>query len=107
MPESKNKRNIRFDSTILNSVQLCALRTKFYHVDNLRLPQTAVPLETGDLLHKMLEMYYLGVKEHGTALIYSDEDFKAHVEACIAFGEQYSVSLSINTEEVDETIKHF
>lgn len=102
-----SKRNIIFDSQILNSVQLCALRTKFYFQDNLRLPQIAEPLEAGDLLHKMLEEYYKGIKEHGTALLYSDSDFKAHVDKCISFGEEYSTSLSIMTETVDEVIKHF
>lgn len=102
-----SKVNIIFDSQVLNSIQLCALRTKLYFQDNFRLPQVAEPLETGDLLHKILEKYYLGHKEGGTVLLYSDEAFKTHVDSCITFGEQYSTTLSLTAESTDEVIKHF
>jgi len=101
------KRNIIFDSQILNSVQMCALRTDLYFHRNLRVPEPAVPLQTGDLLHQMLEKYYLVLKEMKTELVYSDEAFEKVLAACISFGEEYSAGLSINASEVDEVIKHF
>ena len=52
------KKVVSIDSTILNTLQLCA-RKCFYSFElHLQQPDKAEPLERGDLLHKMLELYY-------------------------------------------------
>lgn len=101
------KKHIIFDSQILNSVQLCALRTNYYLQKNLRMPEVPVPLETGDLLHKMLECYYLNIKEHGTEVIYDNDNFNKLIDTCVGIGEAHSVTLSLQPSEVEETIFHF
>ena len=104
---SSDKKNIIFDSQILNCVQLCAQRTQFEFELDLRPPTTPEPFEEGDLLHKMMEAYYLGIKEGGYDLLYSDENFKAHVEYCLELGEKHSVSLDINSAEVAAVLYQF
>jgi len=82
------------------------MHTNLYHELNLRPETTATPLESGDLLHKIYEQYYLGVKEFGKELVYDTEKFKKHLDYCINFGSEYSINLDLTPEEVDEIIKH-
>lgn len=48
---------IEIDSQILNSIQNCALKHHYQFEENLSPNQKAAPLEKGDLLHKVLELY--------------------------------------------------
>lgn len=101
------KKRLIFDSQILNSVQMCAARTDMYFEKNLRPPTPAMPLETGDLFHKMMECYYKNLKEHGTEITYSNENFEKLLETCIEVGQEHSVTLSLQPSEVEEVIYHF
>src|SRR6266581_4152057 len=49
---------LSIDATILSTFQACARKAKYSFIDNLRPPQKAEGLERGDLVHKMLEIYY-------------------------------------------------
>src|SRR5271170_4124252 len=55
-----NQRILSIDSQILNSIQSCARKTKYSFEMNLKTPDKAEALERGDLMHKMLEIYYFG-----------------------------------------------
>lgn len=101
------KKQLLFDATILNEVQLCGMRAYFGHELNLRPPTTAVPLEEGDLLHRMLEAYYIGVKDKGVELVYNNELYKSHIDSCISLGEQHSVTQDLSPEEVSTVIYQF
>lgn len=46
------------DSQILNMIQMCAKKTQYSFLYNLQPHEKAEPLEKGDLMHKMLEVYY-------------------------------------------------
>jgi hypothetical protein len=52
------KKIISFDSQVLNTIQACAAKFNFQFQQNLQLPDKAEPLERGDLLHKLFEVYY-------------------------------------------------
>src|SRR5665213_133890 len=48
---------IEVDSQILNSIQNCQLKHELQFEENLAPEDKAAPLEKGDLLHKMMELY--------------------------------------------------
>jgi PD-(D/E)XK nuclease superfamily len=49
---------IAADSQVLNSVQYCSRATQYTHEMQLRSASTPDYIEKGDLLHRMLEVYY-------------------------------------------------
>ena len=49
---------ISLDATTMNTYQSCALKYKYQFIDNLRPNLKASALEEGDLMHKMLEVFY-------------------------------------------------
>lgn len=56
-----DQRIINLDQTILNTVQSCAYHSKLSFQDNLRPNSKGASLDSGDLMHKLLEPYY-GIK---------------------------------------------
>lgn len=105
---SEEKVNIVFDSQILNSVQLCALRTKYAFHDDLQPPEKATPLEEGDLLHQMFEVYNLGLIEGNNEEIkYDNEKWPKLVDKAVAHGEEASVTMGLFPAEVSEVIFQF
>lgn len=100
--------NIIFDSQVLNAIQLCGYKLWLEFEKHYRPDTVATPFEEGDLLHKMLEMYYLAVKEHGVALLYSNEEFKSFIEKVIAFGEEYALTnKDLTPEETSAVLYQF
>lgn len=51
-------RILNVDSSILNSIQQCAKKTQYNFIYNLQPHERDEALEKGDLMHKMLEVYY-------------------------------------------------
>lgn len=49
---------LTIDSSILNTIQQCARKTQYSFVYNLQPHERDPALEKGDLMHKMLEVYY-------------------------------------------------
>lgn len=101
------RENIILDSQILNSIQMCPLRTDLSFNKDLRPLITAEPLESGDLLHKMMESYYSDLMIGGTTITYDNERFKQAVDKAIGVGELHSVELSILPATVSEIIYQF
>lgn len=104
------RKNIIFDSQILNSVQMCAYRTDLMFNQNLQPPIKATPLEEGDLLHRMFEFYNLRQIEalsKGTNILYEEELFKQLLQEAEEYGERASVELEISGEEVSSVIYQF
>lgn len=99
------RKNIIFDSQILNSVQLCAYKTELTFGKNLQPIQKAEPMEEGDLLHKMFEFYNSKLKEN-PAIVYEDS-WENLVKEATELGGRYSVELSLNAAEVDSVIYQF
>jgi hypothetical protein len=48
----------RFDASMLNIIQNCARKTELTFINNLQPHEREESLEKGDLMHKMLEVYY-------------------------------------------------
>lgn len=107
LDDSTEKKNIIFDSTILNAVQLCAARSFFEFELNLRPLKTATPLEEGDLLHKMMEWWYTHHMEKGIDLVYDNDLYKKVKDEVISTGEEYSVTKDLSAEESSDVIRHF
>lgn len=102
-----SRKNIIFDSQILNAVQLCALRTDLNFNKNLLLPEKSHYLEEGDLLHQMFEVYNLELKIHGTNILYDDNRFKQLQEKCQAHGEAVSPEMNISPNQASEVLFQF
>lgn len=52
------QRVLSIDSQILNSIQACARKTQYQFIELVHPAEKAEALEKGDLLHKMLDLYY-------------------------------------------------
>jgi hypothetical protein len=111
---------LSIDATILNTFQSCARKAKYSFIDNLRPPEKEEALERGDLVHKMMEVYYSlqlknfdfqtevwkeilasGINAPLTRALESNRDF------AITTGRYFATKMSLPTEEVDESIFQF
>ena len=111
---------LSLDATILNTFQSCARKAKYSFIDNLRPPDKEEALERGDLIHKMMEVYYSlqldhfdfntevwreiiqsGIKAPVNRQIESNRDF------AILVGKYFSTKMTLPTEEVEESIYQF
>lgn len=113
------QRILSIDSQILNSIQSCARKTKYSFEMNLKTPDKAEALERGDLMHKMLEIYYSlqliewkdtevwqEVKEVGFQFpevrgLNQAKDF------AIKCARYFATKMSLPADEVEETIFQF
>lgn len=101
----KAEKNLIFDATILNELQLCGMRYFLGHELHLRLPQVAEPLEEGDMLHRMMESYYEKVKKNPTSVM---DRFDEIVEESIQEGQAYAANnLSLPPAETNEVVYQF
>lgn len=98
------EKNVIFDSTILNAVQLCAMRYYLEFELHLRTPNVPEPMEEGDLLHRMEEVFYT---KFAAAPQSFQDNFESIVDEAIAHGEQHSLELQLAPAEVQETIYQF
>lgn len=77
-------RIIKIDSQRLTAIMSCFRQANYSYILNKRGFETSVPIQNGDVTHKMLEMYYrnkiLGMP------------FKDNVDASIAIGEFHAVT---------------
>lgn len=115
-----SQRIISVDSQIVNSIQSCARKTYYSHELNLQTIEKAEPLERGDLLHKMLEVYY-GIK--GKCARVDSELWQVVIEAipdahpdnfvgdpvqiAIDIGQFFASKMTLPLEEVEEIIYQF
>jgi hypothetical protein len=111
---------LSIDATILNTFQSCERKAQYSFIDNLRPPEKAEALERGDLVHKMMEIYYsLQLKnfdfetEVWHEIIASgikapvDRRFQSIRDFSISVGRYFSTKMTLPTEEVEESIFHF
>lgn len=113
---TSGKRILSIDSQILNSIQLCARKTKYNFVDNLRTEEKPEALERGDLMHKMLEVYYAlqiesindPVSEVFTELREAGLIPSSNIkEFAVNAGRYFATKMALPLEEVEETIFQF
>ena len=114
---------LSIDSQILNTFQSCARKAEYSFVDNLHPPEKEEALERGDLMHKMLEVYYSvqvdnfnhdtevwrAIREAG---IFDPEKtqvetFSKKRDFAIGVGRFFSTKMNLPSDEVDETIFQF
>lgn len=111
---------LSIDATILNTYQSCARKAKYNFIDNLRPPDKEEALERGDLVHKMLEVYYsLQLKNFS----YDTEVWRVILESgikppidrahgttvnfAVQVGRYFSTKMSLPIEEIEESIFQF
>lgn len=58
-------KTLNIDSQTLNMIQMCARKTQYSFLYNLQPHEKEASLEKGDLMHKMLEVYYSMLLENG------------------------------------------
>jgi PD-(D/E)XK nuclease superfamily len=106
---------ISVDSQIINTFQACPAKCNYSFNMNLHPPEKAEALEKGDLMHKMLEIYYWFQLDTVTdnevmkelidnGLIRGSENV---VEFCTRCGRFFSAKMNLPAEEVEETIYQF
>jgi hypothetical protein len=107
-------RVITIDSQVLNTIQACFRKTQYSFIYNLTPFDKAEALEKGDLMHKILEVYYSmrGPKDYTTPvwqeLIEAGiSPYRDPVSTAIRAGEYFSTKLQISLEICEEVIKHF
>jgi hypothetical protein len=112
---------LSIDSTILNTFQDCARKMNYSFIENLRPPTKAEALEKGDLMHKMLEVYYsLQLKNFDYETEVWKEILKSGIKApvnpinhtsivtfSIEVGRYFSTKMTLPADEVDEAIFQF
>ena len=101
-----NKRVVAIDSQKLNAIQKC-MRFYRYNMEQAFQPIfTPDYFERGDLLHKMLQTYYILRKSRCNWAI----NHKTHadiVQICIRVGRHYSYRMRIDITEVENVIDTF
>lgn len=109
-------KTLNVDSSILNTIQNCARKTQYSFIYNLQPYEKDEALEKGDLMHKMLEVYYSLRLDNGAdresglwkeliseANIYpGDDPMVTGIEAGIYFASKMSISSEISEEVIDQ-----
>lgn len=111
---------LSIDATILNTYQSCARKAKYSFIDNLRPPEKEEALERGDLIHKMLEVYYsLQLKsfdfntEVWKEIIQSgikapiNREHESIREFSVLVGNYFSTKMDLGFEDIEESIYQF
>ena len=109
-----SQRIITIDSQILNSIQSCALKTKYSHIQNLKPTSKAAALERGDLMHRLLEPYYSLLMDEPNFNTETWKELKAAgiepkkpVETGVASGYYFATKLELPIDICEETIYQF
>ena len=92
-PKKKTRRIIALDSTMLNTLQLCAFKLNLQFIENLRGITKPHYLDEGSLIHLMLWMYYQ-LKREGIP-------FKDRVEESLNYGRLMSPSLDLDMDSCE------
>lgn len=105
---SSERKNIIFDSTILNNLQACGEKLNLGNNHDL-IPVGDKPdyFDEGDLLHKMFEFYNLVLKEYKTEIIYDNNAYPILVKAASDYGQWASTQLDLHPAECSEVIFQF
>lgn len=113
---------ISLDQTVLNTVQNCAMKAKLSFHENLKPNTKAQSLEEGDLMHKMLEIYYSirgnctkessdtwqQLREAGLTAWKENYDLSnALVEFACEAGRFFAAKMNTPPEELEEVIHQF
>lgn len=108
---------LNVDSQILNMMQMCARKAQYSFLYNLSPHEKAEPLEKGDLMHKMLEIYYSLRKRDGPDLnspIWQELQVGAAISPCedaievgVNAGLYFASMMSIPSEVSQEVIDQF
>jgi hypothetical protein len=115
-------RIIDVDSTTLSNIQLCARKAQYNNIYNLAPYEKGEALEKGDLMHRMLEVYYSLRLDQGPDLnsptwleladeanIHPNKDkdsdpdpIKTSIDAGIFFASKLSIESEVSEEVIDQ-----
>ena len=93
-------RNMILDSQTLNGIQECAYKYNLSFIRNLTTKEKSEPIESGDLLHTVLKLYYL------LKIRRPDLNHDKVSEVSLNFGRAYSGTLTQATDSSDEVLYH-
>ena len=115
-----NQRILSIDSQILNTYQSCARKAEYAFVKNVTTIKKAESLESGSLMHDMLEVYYSLQLDH---FEFDTPNWKLIKEAGISApigrthdqirnyavqtGRFFATLIELHPDETDEVISHF
>lgn len=110
-------KTLNIDSQMLNSIQNCARKTQYSFVYNLQPLEKEEALEKGDLMHKMLEVYYSLKLDEGANMdsplwleLMNNADIRPAktnaveigVDAGIYFASQMAIPAEISEEVIEQ-----
>lgn len=109
-------RILNVDSQVLNMIQMCAKKTQYSFIYNLQPHEKEESLEKGDLMHKMLEVYYSMKLPEGpdlnsqlwqelqvAAAISPGEDVvNTGIDAGLYFASTMSIPSEVSQEVIDQ-----
>lgn len=115
---------LEIDSQILNSIQNCQLKHEFQFEENLSPETKAAPLEKGDLLHKMMELYdglmgkCFNIESDTWQLIFDmtftsgilakqDRSKRDIIDFCLKAGQLFASKMQLDTETSDNVMFQF
>lgn len=90
------KRVIHIDAQLLNNIQMCGMRTKYYNIQHLRPKTKGAPLDRGWLLHEVFRMYYENLK--------AGENWGNSLKAAKQRGAEAAKEVSLAIEDIVEVL---
>jgi len=100
-PRSGGWRNIVFDSQILSSLQKCPYYLNLAFMRRLGVEHKAQALESGDLLHTMMKVFYtLKIQR-------PDLPYEQYIEHSKQIGREKAITLAQELETSEEVSYHF
>lgn len=110
-------RILNVDSSILNTIQNCARKTQYSFIYNLQPHEKDEALEKGDLMHKMLEVYYsmkLDAGPNKDSEVWKELEHEANIfpvgapeTVAIQAGLHFASKMLIPSEVSEEVIDQF
>jgi hypothetical protein len=112
---------LSLDATILNTFQACARKCYYSFIQNIRSQSKAKALENGDLMHKMLEIYYT-LQIDGNTFVDSpifaelvsigllppvDKDTPAYKIYSVKAGRYFASKMELELDDVEACIFQF
>lgn len=101
-----DKRIVVVDSQKLNGIADCMRKYKYSFGSNLEPVLKPDYFERGDLLHKMLQVYY-NLRRYRSRWITNGKSHADIVNSCVIAGRHYAIRMQIDMDEVEAVVQTF
>lgn len=105
-PTVMGPRIVVVDSQRLNNIQLCMRKYRLIFGDSISPIIRPAYFERGDMLHQMLQAYYV-LRKYRTRWAQNRTDHKRVQEICVNIGRHAAIRMNLEIEDVEEVIDAF